>query len=85
MRVLLGVVFAAGTLVLGAVTACLTAINRARGAELDERQHWCETYLRRNELLEQRNAIDEWRLLNGEQGQPTEDAEVSDHQQRIER
>ena len=66
MRVPLGVLFAAGSLLVGAVTACLTAINRARGAELDERQHSCETYWRRNELLRQENGAEEWRLLHGE-------------------
>ena len=84
MRVLLGVVFAAGTLVLGAATACLTAINRARGAELDERQHWCETYLRRNELLEQQNAADEWRLLHGDEQQAEGTDETDEPEQRIE-
>lgn len=84
MRVLLGVLFAAGSLVLGAVTACLTAINRARGADLDERQHWCETSLRRNELIEQQNAVDEWRLLYGEAEEPTEDLEEPQADTRIE-
>jgi len=63
MRGLLGVLFAAGSLVVGAITACLTAVNRARGAQLDERQHTCETNWRRNELLREGNAVAEWRLL----------------------
>ena len=72
MRVLLGVLFAAGSLVIGAVTACLTAINRARGAELDERQHECETNWRRNELLRQEIGTGEWRLMHGDAEQPEE-------------
>ena len=82
MRVLLGVLFAAGSLVLGAVTACLTAINRARGAELDERQHTCETHWRRNELLRQEIGAGEWRLLSGSQEEPEE--EEAEPQPRIE-
>jgi len=76
MRVLLGVLFAAGSLVTGAVTACLTAINRARGAELDGRQHTCETDWRRNELLRQEIGTGEWRLMHGEEEQPEEGQEV---------
>ena len=75
MRVLLGVLFAAGSLVIGAVTACLTAINRSRGAELDERQHTCETHWRRNELLRQENGAVQWRLMHGDEEQPEEGQE----------
>jgi hypothetical protein len=73
MRVLLGVLFAAGSLVIGAVTACLTAINRVRGAELDERQHECEANWRRNELIRQEIGTGEWRLMHGAEEQPEEE------------
>ena len=65
-RVILAILCCASALVVGVATACLAAKNRARAAELDRRQHVCETFARQNELLRAVNDEDEWRLLQGE-------------------
>jgi hypothetical protein len=74
-RAILAVLCCASALVVGVSTACLAAKNRARAAELDRRQHVCETYARQNELLRAVNDEDEWRLLQGEVAQKTEENE----------
>lgn len=76
MRTALSLGLCCASLGVGIATVCLTARNRARAAELDERQRWCEAVMRQNALrvdeIEQR----EWRLLtrideqDAEQPQP---------------
>ncbi len=51
---------------IGLVTVLLAARNRARGAELDAQQRWCEIFSRQNEALRAANAGEEWRLVSGE-------------------
>jgi hypothetical protein len=48
---------------VGLLTVVLAARNRARGAELDSRQRWCEIFSRQNETLRAENAAEEWRLI----------------------
>jgi hypothetical protein len=55
----------AAVLVTGLFTAALAAENRARGAELDRRERWCETQARRNEMQAAENRRREWALLQG--------------------
>ena len=69
-RVVVAILSCASALLVGVVTAFLSAANRARGGELDQRQHLCETFSRQNELLRAANAEEEGRLLFGEPGEP---------------
>jgi hypothetical protein len=48
---------------VGLLTVALAARNRARGAELDSRQRWCEIFSRQNEALRAESAAEEWRLV----------------------
>ena len=72
IRVVLATAFSIGALAVGIYTACLAARNRARGHDLDQRQHWCETLAGANELLQVENKGGEWRLLSAEELEITE-------------
>lgn len=50
----------------GLYTAALAVENRARGADLDRLERWCETQSRKNELARVANQRQEWRLLGQE-------------------
>jgi len=63
-RGLAGWLLCATALLVGLSTAALAAENRARGAELDRLQRWCEAQQRSNELLRVENAQREWCLLS---------------------
>ncbi len=73
-RVVVAIVSCASALLVGVVTAFVSAANRARGGELDQRQHLCETFSRQSELLRAANAEEEWHLL----GEPGEAADLRD-------
>ena len=83
-RALLGWSLSVLSLVLGLLTAAISAENRARGAELDRLQRWCEAESRANELLAVDNARREWALLGGEriraERQPAPDSEQANAQ-----
>jgi hypothetical protein len=53
-------------LAIGIAAAFLSSANRARGADLDRRQLWCETRVRQNDLLDATNGREEWLLLYGD-------------------
>jgi hypothetical protein len=61
-RVLLSVGLSLVALGVGFFTACRVAKNRARAAELDARERWCETFSRQNELLQEEVLEGEWRV-----------------------
>lgn len=69
MRVALSVVLCMIALTLGFLTACRAAKNRARGAELNADQRWCETISRQNALLRREVIEREWALLEGRESQ----------------
>jgi hypothetical protein len=78
-RAVLAILSCSIALVVGVYTACLSARNRARGSELDRRQHECETLTRQNELLRATNAEADWQLIHGEErvdesGNPIQEA-----------
>lgn len=78
-RMLLSVGLCLAALGLGFFTACRAAKNRARAAELDAEERWCETFSRQNELLANEVLAREWRLLDelqGEHGPQPPPAEV---------
>ena len=75
-RAPLAILSCAGALVVGVYTACLSARNRARGGELDEKQHGCETFSRQNELLRAANDEEEWRLLHEEEDEADSETAV---------
>ena len=64
MRAVLSVGLCLTVLALGLHTAWLAARNRERGAELDARQRWCETFARQNQLLRRDVEQQEWQLLS---------------------
>jgi len=64
-RPFLSVVLCAAAGGVGLSTVCLASKNRARGAELDDVQRWCEIFSRQNEALRLRIEDEEWRLLQG--------------------
>ena len=68
MRFVLSTLLCATALGLGLWTAHLAARNRARGGELDALHHRCGTLRRQNELLRAQNKLEEWRLLNRQDG-----------------
>ena len=63
-RAILSVSLCLVVLGLGFYTACYAAENRARSAQLDARQRWCETYSRQNKLLQSEVLRLEWQLLS---------------------
>jgi len=65
-RAVLALTVCAVAIVVGLFTALLSSRNRARGGDLDERQHRCETLTRQIELQRARNAREEWLLVHGE-------------------
>jgi len=64
-RAALSIALCLTALGLGFFTACRAARNRARAAELDARERWCETYSRQNELLLYEVRGRQWALLSG--------------------
>ncbi len=66
MRALLALLVCATAVAAGVRTSFLASRNRARGGELDQRQHRCEALERQIELLRARNAHEEWLLLSGD-------------------
>lgn len=65
-RALASTLLCLGAFGIGLVTVLLAARNRARGAELDSRQRWCEIFSRQNEALRATNTAEEWQLLSGQ-------------------
>ncbi len=65
-RAVVSVVLCIVAVAIGVVTAVTSARNRATGADLDRRQHWCETLERQNQLQRASNGREEWLLLYGE-------------------
>jgi hypothetical protein len=63
-RALCSASLCAGALVAGLATVWLCARNRARGAELDSVQRWCEIFARQNEALRSEIRAAEWELLD---------------------
>ncbi len=55
-----------GAFGVGIATICVSAHNRARAAELDEVQRWCEIFTRQNESMRSELSAVEYRLLSGE-------------------
>ncbi len=68
---------------IGLLTVILAARNRARGAELDSRQRWCEIFSRQNEALRAQNTAEEWRLITSLSELHAEGAELP--AERVER
>jgi hypothetical protein len=62
-RELAGWCLCVAALVVGVLTAALSAGNRARGDELDQLERWCESQARKNELTRVENRRQEWILL----------------------
>ena len=65
-RAILSVALCICAVAIGVFTAVTSANNRARGAELDRRQHRCEVLERQNDLGRALNGRAEWQLLYGE-------------------
>ena len=74
-RALLSVFVCACALVAGLLTAFIAARNRARGTDLDRRQHWCETFARQNDLQRAIIEREEWLLIHGDELRPDESAD----------
>jgi len=66
LRSVLSAVLIMGALTLGVIVAGLASRNRARGADLDQRQHLCETLVRQNKIQRAHNQRAEYRLIQGE-------------------
>ena len=49
---------------LGLWTVYLSAKNRARAADLDSFQRWCEIFGRQSEAMRAENRSGEWQLLS---------------------
>lgn len=65
LRSVLSAALIMGALSLGVIVAALASRNRARGADLDQRQHLCETLVRQNKVQRARNQRAEYRLIQG--------------------
>lgn len=65
IRALLSTVLCLCALAIGMLAIVLAARNRARGAELDSKQRWCEIFSRQNEALRALNTSEEWQLVSG--------------------
>ena len=73
MRTALSLGLCCASLGVGIATVCMTSRNRARAAELDESQRWCEAVMRQNELLLNEIEESEWRLLTGVEASAVDD------------
>ncbi len=63
IRAILSTLFCLCALALGLVTVYLSAKNRARAAELDSNQRWCEIFGRQSEAMRAETRAAEWELL----------------------
>ena len=66
LRSILSALLIMGALSLGVLVAGLASRNRARGADLDQRQHLCETLQRQNKVQRALNQRAEYRLIQGD-------------------
>ncbi len=64
IRAVLSVALCLGTIGAGLLATRMASGNRERGARLDEKQRWCETYSRQNEELRVHILAEEWKLLS---------------------